>query len=394
MVVGTAVGTVIDNAVDTAVDTSVHTAVDTAVVLPALRRMGLIDADEIPQITPLTGGVSSLIVRVDTRRGPVCLKQALPALKVATEWLAPQERSHAEVAWMRVVSARWPQAVPALLGEDAASYSFAMRWLPPHAYPVWKALLRDGGSAGDVGAGAGHARQQRNDLGGIADMADIADIDDVTHISNAPKVAAQVATLVAAIHAGTAGDAALAARFATDRNFHELRLDPYFGAAARAHPDCAAVLQRLITDTAARKLALVHGDISPKNILVGRDGPVILDAECAWYGDPAFDAAFCLCHLLAKCLWRPAHRAHYLAAWDAFCAAYLDGVHWETRDAIEARIALLLAAILLARVDGKSPLEYLGDTGREAQRQFARRWLLAPDRSLAAMRADWQAMLA
>ena len=318
--------------------------------------MGLLDADESPQVTPLAGGVSSLIVRVDTRRGPLCVKQALPALKVATEWLAPQDRSHAEVAWLREVSARWPQAVPALLAEDAASYCFAMRWLPPQDYPVWKTLLRDGS----------------------AELA----------------TARQVATLVAAIHAGTAGNASLAERFAYDAHFFELRLDPYFGAAARAHPDCAPVLLQLSADTAARKLALVHGDISPKNILVGHDGPVILDAECAWYGDPAFDAAFCLCHLFAKCLWRPAHRAHYLAAWDAFCEAYLDGVHWEARDAIADRIALLLAGILLARVDGKSPLEYLGEAEREQQRAFARRWLLASHRTLAAMRADWQAMLA
>ncbi len=317
--------------------------------------MGLLDAGETPALTPLAGGVSSLIVRVDTRRGPLCVKQALPALKVASEWLAPQDRSHAEVAWLRVVSARWPQAVPALLAEDPESYCFAMSWLPPQDYPVWKAQLRDGAA-------------------GLA-------------------TATQVASLVAAIHSGTAGSPALAERFAYDSNFLALRLDPYFGAAAQVHPDCAPVLRQLCKDTAARKIALVHGDISPKNILVGRDGPIILDAECAWYGDPAFDAAFCLCHLLAKCLWQPAHRAHYLAAWDAFCEAYLEHVSWEPRDAIAARMALLLAAILLARVDGKSPLEYLGEPERAMQRQFARRWLLARDRSLAAMRADWQMML-
>ncbi len=334
---------------------SVTTSSEASVVLPALRRMGLLDADETPVLTPLTGGVSSLIVRADTRRGPLCVKQALPALKVASEWLAPQDRSHAEVAWLRVVSARWPQAVPELLAEDPESYCFAMSWLPPQDYPVWKAQLRDG-------------------LAGIA-------------------TATQVAALIAAIHAGTAGRPELAERFAYDDNFFALRLDPYFGAAALADPDCAPVLRQLSDDTAARKIALVHGDISPKNILVGRDGPVILDAECAWYGDPAFDAAFCLCHLLAKCLWQPVHRAHYLAAWDAFCAAYLGGVSWESREAIADRIALLLAAILLARVDGKSPLEYLGEQERALQRQFARRWLLARERSLAAMRADWQAIL-
>ncbi len=317
--------------------------------------MGLLDAHEAPALTPLAGGVSSWIARVDTRRGSVCVKQALPALKVASVWLAPQDRSHAEVAWLREVSARWPQAVPALLAEDPESYCFAMSWLPPQDYPVWKAQLRDG----------------------VAEVA----------------TASQVAALIAAIHAGTAGNPVLAERFAYDSHFFALRLDPYFGAAAQAHPDCAPLLRQLIDDTAARKLALVHGDISPKNILVGRDGPVILDAECAWYGDPAFDAAFCLCHLLAKCLWRPSHRAQYLAAWEAFCDAYLDGVSWEPRDAIAGRIALLLAAILLARVDGKSPLEYLGEPERALQRQFARRWLLSGDRSLPAMRADWQTML-
>lgn len=334
---------------------SVSTSSETSVVLSALRRMGLVDADDLPAVTPLTGGVSSLIVRVDTRHGPLCVKQALPALKVASEWLAPQDRSHAEVAWLREVSAHWPQACPELLAEDPESYCFAMSWLPPQDYPVWKTQLRDG----------------------CAELA----------------TATQVATQVAAIHAGTAGKPELAKRFAYDRNFFELRLDPYFGAAARAHPDCASVLQQLSADTAARQLALVHGDISPKNILVGRSGPVILDAECAWYGDPAFDAAFCLCHLLAKCLWQPAHRAHYLAAWDAFCSAYLAGVTWEPREAMADRIALLLAAILLARVDGKSPLEYLGEPERALQRQFARRWLLASDRTLAAMRADWDSLL-
>ena len=65
------------------------------IVRNALLRMRLIDADEFPPITPLAGGVSSLIARVDTRRGPLCVKQALPELKVATHWSAPLERSHA-----------------------------------------------------------------------------------------------------------------------------------------------------------------------------------------------------------------------------------------------------------------------------------------------------------
>ncbi len=321
-------------------------------VLPALTRMGLVDADETPLLQALSGGVSSMILRVDTRRGPLCVKQALPELKVATHWSAPLSRNLAEVAWIREVSRQLPQAVPQILGEDPSSYTFAMQWLAPEQHPVWKSLLRDG----------------------VAE----------------PAFAAQVATLVATIHANSAHRPELAAAFANDRNFFELRLDPYFVAAARAHEDCAPALARLVERTAATRLALVHGDISPKNILAGPHGPVILDAECAWYGDPAFDAAFCLTHLLAKCLWRPQRAKAYLACFDAFADAYLASADWEPRSALEARIAELLAGILLARVDGKSPLEYLDDAGRAAQRAFARRFLLAPSATLAALRGTWK----
>ncbi len=324
---------------------------EAAVILPALLRMSLIDADETPVIQPLFGGVSSLIVSVDTRRGPLCVKQALPELKVATHWSAPLSRNLAEVAWMREVSVYFPQAVPKILGEDASSYTFAMQWLAPDQHPVWKALLRDG----------------------VAD----------------PAFAAQVATLVASIHAKTAHRAELADAFANDQNFFELRLDPYFVAAATAHADCASSLRQLVERTASTRLALVHGDISPKNILAGPIGPVILDAECAWYGDPAFDAAFCLTHLLAKCLWRPQTSQAFLACFDAFAQSYLLRADWEPRAALEARIAHLLAGILLARVDGKSPLEYLDDGSREVQRAFARRFVLAPADTLAPMRAAW-----
>lgn len=329
---------------------------EASVVLPALVRMGLAAAEEHPEIVPLTGGVSSLIVRVETRNGPLCIKQALPELKVASHWSAPLARNHAELAWIREVAQTLPEAVPGILGEDAQSYCFAMQWLAPEQHPVWKIQLRDG------------------------------------HVS--PDFSAQVARQLVLIHSATANQPALAERFAYDRNFFELRLDPYFGATALAHADCAPTLQALIEQTASNRITLIHGDISPKNILAGPSGPIFLDAECAVYGDPAFDAAFCLTHLMAKCLWRPASTEDYLACFDAFTKHYLAGVDWENVEAIEARTATLLAAILLARVDGKSPLEYLTESNRVQLRAFARRWLLSPATRLADMRAAWKEELA
>ncbi len=322
----------------------------------ALERMGLLRPGETFGAETLAGGVSSDIVRIDLPgRSPgvsFCFKRALAKLKVAAEWRAPVERNHAEVEWMRVADELAPGCVPRILGEDAQAGAFAMEYLDPAAHPVWKNQLRDG------------------------------DIRSET--------AAAVARAIAAIHAGTARRADFARRFANDHIFHPIRLEPYLLATAAHHPDCAARLRELAETTAHTKLALVHGDLSPKNILVAARGPVLLDAECAWYGDPAFDLAFCLNHMLLKCLWRPRWRAQYLACYDALASTYLERVTWEPRTAIEARVAHLLPGLFLGRVDGKSPAEYLSDEmDKRRVRRVARALLLRPADHLSAVREAW-----
>lgn len=259
--------------------TSDLTPAQRATLLRSLSAMALIAPGEQPPLTMLTGGVSSLIVRVDAAAGPLCVKQALPQLKVAAQWLAPVERNSAEVAWIRLAGGVAPGAVPRILGEDRDARVFAMEWLAPDRYPVWKQQLRDG--LVDIGT------------------------------------AQRVARTLAAIHRATALRDDVAQAFASNRSFHDLRLDPYFAAAAARHPDCADTLTLLIRRTAGARIALMHGDVEPKNILAGPDGPVLLDAECACYGDPAFDLAFCANHLLLKCIWRPQWAAGYLRCHDA-----------------------------------------------------------------------------
>jgi aminoglycoside phosphotransferase (APT) family kinase protein len=318
-------------------------------ILESVRRMGLTPTGTGER---LTGGVSSDIWRLDTARGPICVKRALAKLRVAADWQAPVERNVYEARWMLRANAAVPGAAPDLLGQDEPSGALAMTFLPPENHPLWKAQLRDG----------------------LAD----------------PDFAARVASRLAAIHAATAADPTVAAAFPTDRIFSDIRLEPYLVATGRAHPDLAARLDALVAATQANKRALVHGDVSPKNILAGPHGPVFLDAECAWWGDPAFDLAFCLNHLLLKCLWTPRAQAGFLACFDAMVAAYRAGIAWEDPDALERRAAGLLPGLFLARVDGKSPVEYItAEADKDRVRRVARALLSEPQERLAATRQAW-----
>ena len=315
----------------------------------APRRMKDVDDAHAPRVvlTPLAGGVSSDIYRADLPGGPVCVKRALAKLKVAAEWHAPTERNRFEAAWLRFAADVMPDAVPRVLGVDDAGLAFAMDWLDPQHYPVWKTALL----SGDADAG----------------------------------IAADVGQRLACIHAASADRPDLARAFATDESFHALRLDPYLLECARRHAAVAPVLRALAERTASTRRVLVHGDVSPKNILVGPRGPVFVDAECAWFGDPAFDLAFCLNHLLLKCVHRPARALAFLAAYRALAQTYLTGVTWESAAALEARTAELLDGLLLARVDGKSPVEYLRT---DVQRACVRGFALARLNAQAAGRGD------
>jgi fructosamine-3-kinase len=305
----------------------------------------------------LTGGVSSDIWRIDLPARSICVKRALAKLRVAADWQAPVERNRYEARWMQRANAAVPGAAPALLGLDEVSGTLAMQFLPPSDHPLWKARLHDG------------------------------DAD--------PEFAAQVAASLARIHAATAASPDVAADFPTDRIFYDIRLEPYLVATARAHPDLAPRLHELVAVTQANKRALVHGDVSPKNILRGPHGPVFLDAECAWWGDPAFDLAFCLNHLLLKCLWTPPAAAGFLACFDALADAYRARVAWEPPHALEARAAHLLPGLFLARVDGKSPVEYItAEADKNRVRRTARALLMHPVDRLGGVRWAWTKELA
>ena len=326
-------------------------------ILAALRALGLLAADAAPVLEPLSGGVSSDVWRVRAPGVDWCVKRALPKLKVQKDWFAPIERNRYEADWLRVAGEIAPDNAPALIGADTGRGLLVMAFLPHEAHPLWKARLAMG------------------------------DVD--------PSFAGAVGRVLGRIHAATSGRDDIARRFDGDAIFHPIRLEPYLLATAEAHPDLAPALRALVETTARTKLALVHGDVSPKNILIGPRGPVLLDAECAWHGDPAFDLAFCLNPLLLKWVLAPDAAGALRRSFAALAAAYLGEVTWEPPAALEARAAHLLPGLLLARVDGKSPVEYIQrDEDRALVRGVARPLLARPVDQLAAIADAWRAATA
>jgi hypothetical protein len=322
-----------------------------AAVTGFLRRLGLVGALEHPVLTPLTGGVSSDLWKVDLVAGAICVKAALPQLKVADTWFAPVSRNGIEYEWLRFAQPLRPGQVPRVLGHDKTAGLFAMEFLPPAKYPVWKTLL----------------------LAGEVDV----------------RSAIAVGDLIGDLHSASATDLSNAIRFATDDNFEALRIAPYLRVTARAHPDLQERFAMLAERTATTHLAVVHGDVSPKNILLGPHGPVLLDAECAWFGDPAFDVAFCLNHLLIKSVKVPHRASAFHTAALALADAHASRVDWEPPSELLGRVVALLPALTLARVDGSSPVEYLDDRERRIVRAIGRELLGAPSADLDELLDRW-----
>jgi tRNA A-37 threonylcarbamoyl transferase component Bud32 len=324
---------------------------DTSEWVQSLRRAGLVQSSA-PRLEALTGGVSSEIVLVEDGDRRFVVKRALAKLRVRDDWFADTGRSRVEQSYLRVVGALLPSCVPRVLFADPDAGWFAMEYLGD-GFLNWKGQL----------------------LGGCAD----------------PSAARRAGEALGVIHRETWGDAALAGEFATGANFHQLRIEPYLETAARRAPDLAGFL----LDEAARlqgtALALVHGDFSPKNILVTPERLVLLDAEVGWFGDPVFDVAFLLNHLLLKALLHANAPETMIESARIFWAAYVKTLGAKADAALEARTVRLLLCLMLARIHGKSPVEYLPEPLKQrCAVEFVRAHLPHPPATLADLMAAWR----
>jgi aminoglycoside phosphotransferase (APT) family kinase protein len=312
-------------------------------LLAYLRDSGRIARDETPEMRVLAGGVSNRTVLVKRASGEAwVLKQALAKLRVKVNWFSDVARIHREALGLKYLAGLAPPGtITPLIFEDHEHHLLAMEAVPePHEN--WKTML----------------------MGGRGEMRHVADF----------------AELLAKIHRHSHDCRDELATVFEDRSFFEtLRLEPYYGYTAQHVPDAAAFLHDLIDSTRDRRLALVHGDYSPKNVLVRPGNIVLLDHEVIHFGDPAFDLGFAMTHLLSKAHHLAAHRRSFMAFAGHFWTmydAYLEGPEW-AKD-LEGRAVQHTLGCLLARVAGRSPLEYLRDDERAAQARIVVKLMAHP----------------
>lgn len=277
-----------------------------------------------PRVTRLTGGVSGETLLVETPPSRVVVKRALDKLLVAGDWRAKPERAMTEAAALRLLHGLTPDCTPALLDADPVTNTLVISAAPAE-WVNWKDSL----------------------LGAAADPT-----------SGPVDTAAELGAVLGRWHRDTRDDARVAERFNDYEAFEQLRIDPFHRTIARVRPDVADVIAACVDELLARRDCLVHGDFSPKNVLVGKTGLMVLDFEVAHFGAAVFDLAFMSCHLALKALHLPHHADTLAAAAAALVRAYRAVAEWPD-DTVTSRLGWHTACLLLARVDGLSPAGYL-----------------------------------
>ena len=311
----------------------------------------LIKGDSI-EILPLSGGVSSLIYLVKDGEREFVVKKALHKLRVKEDWHADVERNTTEQKFIQYVANFLPRSVPKILHSDPEAGLFTMEYFCSD-FKTWKTLLLKGNVKKD-------------------------------HTT-------QAAQILATIHQRSWKDTRAKNNFDTTKNFHQLRLEPYLINTAKKHAPLQELFLKEVDRLSNTRLCLVHGDFSPKNILVGPGRMILLDCEVAWYGDPSFDVALFLNHLLLKSLYHSPYYEDFVQNATIFKTEYktLLGTYYTT-EKLESSICHLLPMLLLARVDGKSPVEYLdSEKKKNLIRKFSTKCLLNKVDRLEPLLKNW-----
>ena len=331
-----------------------HDLMLTARTLPRyLEARGLIGPECAGRVavSELGGGVSNVVLLAELEGDPTrrwVVKQSLGKLRVKDDWQSDRRRIFREAAALQALRPVLGEALPEVIYVDRRNYAYVMTAAPVDSV-VWKESL---------------LAARRSD----------------------PRVAREVGLLLARMINASRADPSFRRRFRDRTVFDQLRIDPYYRTTAARHPDVRPAIEELISASFAIQTSLVHGDYSPKNILVRGGRIFLIDFEVVHWGDSSFDYAFLLNHLLLKAFHQPRFRDVYFGAAREFWQAALTGFGREDCDAFEYMTVRHLGALMLARIDGKSPVEYITDEAtKERVRRIAKRMLVDPPVSLTAV---------
>jgi 5-methylthioribose kinase len=295
---------------------------DESTVVAYLTNRGIISGPA--EVEELTGGVSNVVLAVKSGDKDLVLKQALPQLKVAAVWKADQRRAIVEANGMKLLHSITPESVPELIDFDPGDFTLTMERLP-RACTVWKSDLLSGVIKPSIGADLGRILSTWHNFG--ADSKESRDA------------------------------------YMEDTLFDQLRVTPFYRAVAKVNPPLDGRIQELITEISTAKITLVHGDFSPKNIMItATDKPIVLDFEVMHTGNPVFDLGFVSAHLLCKYLRTEDAMQRSLLRETAisFINSYSHACNIETAKSLPHHVAV----IALARVEGVSPVNYLDEGGK------------------------------
>ena len=266
------------------------------------------------------GGVSATVALAALGGQAVIVKQALAKLKVEADWTCSQDRMAIEQKALETYAQLVPDKVPLPLCYDRENY-IMVRQAAPESCATWKEQL----------------------LSGLLDF----------------EIARKAIDALVVIHNQTAGQADIAHAFADSRFFRDLRISPYIENVAEKHPQIADLAKEVVTQLLTERICLTHGDYSPKNILVDARNIFILDYEVSYYGHPGFDVAFFTNHFLLKAIKNRSWSESYLNMLLYMTDRYFGAVDMMDAAMLEAQTIRVLGLLLLARVDGKSPAEYI-----------------------------------
>lgn len=308
---------------------------DKKLISKILRDENLI-TDSEPEYQRLKGGVSSDIFLVKDGNQQYVVKQALHKLNVDDDWFADISRNENEQEFIKYLSSIRTDSVPRLLYTNREHSFFVMEYLA-NDFRNWKKEMLNG----------------------------------TFH----PGTAKRAAELLADIHATSWKDESLKKRFNKSENFYELRTEPYLVTTGNQHPNLRKLFHQEAERLKTHREAIVHGDFSPKNIMVKNDRMVLLDHEVAWFGDPAFDLSFFLNHLYLKMLFHYKKTSEIQDLTTLIWRSYFQKLGNDKESEMQNRVTRLLLMMMLARIDGKSPVEYLEDDQKEFVREFVNKHL-------------------